>query len=97
MRRYVLSRLAEQDLDAIATYTLERWGTKQAIRYIEGLRALCQQLTETPGMGRPSGEIRPGLYRMEGGSHVIFYRVQTNGITITRILHRKMLPEMRQE
>jgi plasmid stabilization system protein ParE len=30
---------------------------------------------------------------MEHGRHVVFYREETEGILISRILHRRMLPE----
>jgi plasmid stabilization system protein ParE len=34
------------------------------------------------------------LRRLEYGRHVVFYRVEANGIVISRILHQRMLPEL---
>ncbi|MGI8770453.1 MAG: type II toxin-antitoxin system RelE/ParE family toxin [Acidobacteriaceae bacterium] len=93
---YALSRLAERDLNEIADYTRDRWGIRQAARYIEELQALCQQLAETPTIGRCCEAIRPGLRRMEGGRHVVFYRISANGITVSRVLHQKMLPDLHE-
>ena len=50
-------------------------------------------LTDNPALGRPSGNIRPGLRRMEQGRHAMFYRQVQGGIVISRILHQRMLPE----
>ena len=61
--------------------------------YISDLETCCQELADTPGLGRPCDEIRPGLHRRERGKHVIFYRLKDGGIFISRILHQHMLPE----
>lgn len=96
MRGYELSRLAERDLHEIANYTRDRWGTRQAVNYVDGLRSLCRQLAEAPMIGRVCEGVRPGLRRMEGGRHVVFYRISAKGITVSRILHEKMLPELHE-
>jgi len=87
------SRRAESDLLEIIRYTLHRWGEDQAIRYIDGLEACCEQLAGNPALGRACDEIRPGLRRMEHGRHVVFYRREGSGVFISRILHQRMLPE----
>jgi toxin ParE1/3/4 len=43
--------------------------------------------------GRCCDHIRPGIYRMEVGKHVIFFRRDSAGIVVSRILHERMLPE----
>lgn len=70
-------------------------GTKQAESYIEELRSLCRQLAELPSIGRTG--IRPGLHRMESGRHVVFYRIGAHGITVSRILHQRMLPDLHEK
>jgi toxin ParE1/3/4 len=88
-----LSNQAEADLMAIGIYTLQTWSEKQAIRYIDNLENCCQRLAENPKLGRPCDYVRPGLRRLEHGRHVIFYRIETGGILVSRILHRRMLPK----
>ena len=97
MPGYTLSRLAVRDLNEIANYTCERWGAAQAIEYVEGLRALCRKLAETPAIGRECDDVRAGLRRMEGSRHVIFFRVKAGGIVVSRILHQTMLPGLHQQ
>jgi len=90
------SRRAEADLLAIADYTLRTWGKDQAVRYLDGLEACCQMLADNPALGRDCEEIRPGLRRMEHGRHVVFYRETPRGVTVSRVLHQRMLPERRR-
>ena len=84
---------AESDLLAIGAYTLDKWGNEQAVRYLDGLEACCQMLADNPALGRACDDIFPGLRRIEYGSHVVFYRKSPGGILVSRILHRRMLPE----
>jgi toxin ParE1/3/4 len=93
MVRYRFSRMAESDLLGIATYTLNTWGLDQTVSYIDGLEACCRQLVSKPELGRACDQVRPGLRRMEYGLHVLFYRLEAEGIVISRILHQRMLPE----
>jgi len=53
-------------------------------------------LARNPALGRRCDWIRPGLRRFEKGKHVIFYRVEENGILVSRILHLGMLPEQQE-
>ena len=50
-------------------------------------------LADNPELGRTCDDVRPGLRRMESGRHVVFYREDTGGILVSRILHQRMLPE----
>lgn len=83
---------AEGDVALIADYTRNRWGEDQALRYLDDLEACCEKLAAYPELGRACDDVRPGLRRMEHGKHVIFYRQQSEGILVTRILHQSMLP-----
>ena len=78
---------------AIAEYTLRKWGDAQAVRYLRELQACCQQLADNPALGRPCEHVRQGLRRLEHGKHVVFYRSQSEGILVSRVLHERMLPE----
>ncbi|HZT31698.1 MAG TPA: type II toxin-antitoxin system RelE/ParE family toxin [Bryobacteraceae bacterium] len=88
-----LSRRAAADLLEIGAYTLRQWGEDQTLRYLDNLEACCRMLAGNPGLGRACDDIRPGLQRMECGQHVVFYRQESGGIPVSRILHRRMLPE----
>ena len=93
MTLFRFSRRAEAGLLSIGAYTLRTWGENQAIRYIGDLETCCQMLADNPALGRTCDDVRPGLRRMEIGRHVVFYREDTRGILVSRVLHRRMLPE----
>ena len=93
MAVFRFSRRAEADLTNIGLYTLRTWGEDQAVRYIAELEACCQMLADNPALGRTCDNVRLGLRRMEQGKHVVFYRTESGGILVSRILHQHMLPE----
>lgn len=74
-------------------YTLETWGSRQADRYIESLKACFQDLADHPGLGRNCDAIHPSLKRMEHARHSIYFLPKPYGIRIARILHQTMLPD----
>ena len=88
-----ISRLAEADLTDIGRYTLRQWGEDQTVRYLTELETCCQTLADNPRLGRACDDILQGLRRFEQGRHVLFYREGAEGIFISRVLHRRMLPE----
>lgn len=94
MARFQLSLRAEKDFLGILNYTLQAWNEAQAHRYFDRIESCCELLAEKPLIGRSCEWISPGLRRMEEASHVIFYRQDSEGVKIVRILHANMLPEL---
>jgi len=96
MPGFRFSESAKTDLLSIGAYTIETWGVVQAARYLDELDRCAEMLARNPGFGRACGWIRPGLHRFEKGRHVVSYRLEADGILISRILHRSMLPQEEQ-
>ena len=94
MRRVEVSVAARQDLQEISRYTARKWGRGQAKKYLTELTSFCSVLARQPHLGRKCDEVRPGLHRAEIARHVIFYRVFPERITISRILHGRIPPEL---
>ncbi len=88
--RILLSPRAQLDMDDIWSYTLTRWGTKQAECYTRQLYQQMQIIVENPAMGRSCSHIRKGYYSYPAASHVIFFQVIDSGIDVIRILHKQM-------
>lgn len=84
---------AKSDLLNIGRYTLRTWGETQTSRYLDALERCAGMLARNPALGRKCDWIRPGLYRLESGRHVLFYRRRPGGILIVRILHQSMQPD----
>jgi toxin ParE1/3/4 len=90
MAEYQFSRRAALDLEAIAEYTIERFGLGQAQSYRDDLGACFERLADNPRLGRPARELGPELRRYEHRSHIIFYQKLDTGILIVRVLHYRM-------
>jgi toxin ParE1/3/4 len=88
------SNRALSDLDSIVAFTIETWGDRQAATYLAQLEAATQRLAERTTLGRRCEHIRPGLWRMEEGSHVLFFRREGADVLVCRILHYRMLPKL---
>ena len=92
MPAFRLTRAARQDLIDIGQYTVKTWGPSQAVRYLDLLEQCAHTLANNPSLGRDCGWIRPELLRFEKGRHTFFYRRETGGILVSRILHQSVLP-----
>jgi len=93
MKHVSVSLAAELDIDEIASYTTHAWGWRQADRYLDNLEDSFRILAQHPSIGRSCDSIQSGLLRFEVGKHVVFYRTETGGIRVVRILHQQMIPE----
>ncbi len=94
MATFRFSARAETDLHSIAKFTQDKWGEKQAKKYVRELRECCALVAMTPAIGRISAQGRWTVRRMEKESHVIFYRETAEGILVQRILHKGMIPKL---
>ncbi|MGY6554302.1 MAG: type II toxin-antitoxin system RelE/ParE family toxin [Wenzhouxiangella sp.] len=90
MAKYRFTQRAELDLEAIADYTIERFGVEKARSYLVDFKSCFDCLVENPGIGRRVEHLRPELRRYEHGSHIVFYQVSDGGILIVRVLHYRM-------
>lgn len=89
--RFILTEEAQKDLDAIGSYTLERWGPQLVIRYLSQIDETFHNLGLSDGIDRDESAIRPRLLSVRSGSHVIFFRRRGNGdAEVLRILHQRM-------
>ena len=90
MPHYEFTDQAELDLDDIIEYTLNNWGHSQATKYIEGIDELLQNLAGSPELGITRDNLFDGLLSFPYVSHILYYLKQTHGITVIRILHKRM-------
>ena len=93
MKKYRLTRQADQHLGDIYLYTAETFGRAQADSYLQGFAATFDLLADNPRMGRATDHVRPGLRRHEHAGHVIFYRETGEGLLIVGVIHSRRRPE----
>jgi plasmid stabilization system protein ParE len=92
MRGYRILRSANRSLDEIAEYTTEKWGARQAKRYLTGLFSRLEQISTDRSLWRriPNDYNVDGYYALYR-SHIIYWREHADGtIRIVSILHERM-------
>lgn len=87
IKRFKLSEQADFDLEDIFDYTEHHHSFNQAVKYLNNLDAVFEQLILNPVIGRKRNELKLGLYSIAEQEHIIFYRIKDNHIRIVRVLH----------
>ena len=90
MAEFNLTPRALQDLDAIADYSLERWGSERTREYINALVARMEWLAENPDLGRERNDVASGYRCFGEGQHLVFYVKEQNSISIIGVPHASM-------
>lgn len=86
MANYRLSILADKDLGNIASYTIQRFGIRQANLYRDGLFKALETISDFPLIGSDQSQIKKNIRRHVHESHSIYYHVDADEIFILRIL-----------
>jgi len=87
-KQYRLSKAAEADLLELWIYVLEQTVCeRRSAKVISDIVSKFATLAEYPGMGIGREELGAGYRSFMAVSHVIFYRLVTDGIEISRVLH----------
>ncbi|MBK5073392.1 type II toxin-antitoxin system RelE/ParE family toxin [Budviciaceae bacterium CWB-B4] len=90
MRKYKLSKLADEDIYQIARYTIQQLGQRQAKRYYDELKKTFELLALSPWIGRECDWLCEGTRRFEFKKHSIYYILQNDDIFISRVIHQSM-------
>ena len=85
-----LTPRALEDLDAIAAYTIEKWGINRLESYVGSLTESFQRVADNPSLGREREDIHPGYRSFPVGSHIVFYVEDGNFINMIGIPHKSM-------
>lgn len=91
MRSYTLTPDAENDLVAIATYTIATWGLEQAARYEAALESCFESLADGSARSKAPIAHRPELRVVRCEHHYVFVRLEEEAPPlILAVLHEKM-------
>lgn len=97
MSRVPLAPQAEADIVAIAEYYREK-NPEAGMRLTPTIRDRCRLLGRPTRsvIGRPCGDLGPGIRSTVSGRYVIFYRSRDGGADALRIVHssRDIGPDM---
>ncbi|MFM9977772.1 MAG: type II toxin-antitoxin system RelE/ParE family toxin [Sphingomonadaceae bacterium] len=80
-------RAARNDLAEILAFSIETWGSAVAEAYVRGLGQAIALLADYPDLGTRVTGIRPPMRVHVHRKHRIFYRHDTQAVTIVRVFH----------
>lgn len=83
--KLIISEQALQDLKEIWHY-YGRLNPTRGDNYIDLLKDKFRLLTVSPEMGITRDELLPGLRSLSFRKYIIFYRIKTSELIVTRIL-----------
>lgn len=87
MQKIILSKKADDDIEELYGDGVDKFGKKQAIKYLEELYLMFVFLSENPEVGKNRDEIKIKLVSFPYESHIIFYRIFKKHIRIVRVLY----------
>ena len=90
IKKYKLSKLAEEDLLDIFQNGIDYFGKTKAQQYSLTIEKTFRRLESFPNIGKPRDELFPGALSFPVGSHIVFYRKTPDGIEVARVLHKRM-------
>jgi toxin ParE1/3/4 len=93
-KKLLISGPATRDLERIGDYTRAEWGAAQKRKYLGQIKDGFKALRDTPGVGARRDDIDKGLRAHPVRRHIIFYRETKAELTIIRVLHESMNPDL---
>jgi toxin ParE1/3/4 len=92
MYQLVISDLASKDLEHIFQYSIETFGERKTLEYLENLHLKLEQLEKMPGIGHIHISLDTEIRIMNYESHNVLYKINENDldIEILRIVHQKI-------
>jgi toxin ParE1/3/4 len=85
MRRYVIARTANYDLEEIVDYLSDQ-SFESGEQFIQKFSRKCRYLVNFPKIGRPYDDLEPGLRGILLDRYIIFYQVTDEAVTIARVV-----------
>lgn len=87
MNDFRLSVEADEDLVSIFLQGCDRFGPRQADRYIDDLWGAFARIGANPEVARLRLEIDPPLRVFVHKAHIVIYEIDDKGVVILRIRH----------
>ena len=78
------------DLEDIAAYGFENWGSAKAFDCLSNLYAVIEALAAHPELGVECIGFRPGTRRFAVPAHVVYYRQIGQRILVQRVVHHRI-------
>ena len=85
-----LSRKAQADLDDIRDFSVEQFGVKRAILYLDSIEHALRRLIDHSRIGSQRADIGEAVLSYPVGEHRIFYEARPGQVHVIRVLHKAM-------
>ena len=92
-KQYKLSKLAQEHLRKVKSYTIENFSKLQWQIYKETLLTGFQMLADNPGVGRSCNEIYPHGFYFPVGKHTAYFTKENGFILVVAVLGQSQLPQ----
>lgn len=92
--RYRLSQKAVVDLENILIEGILTFGELQALKYQDSFKKTFDLLAYMPILGRKSERSNTNEHRFLHGSHVIYYRIESDEIVIENIIYGPIIKDI---
>ena len=92
MQRYVLSDLADADLQGIYEWTYDHWGEAQLHSYRAAINTALDAIANEPFLSKSTlrDDLALGCRVVRVEHHYIVYRIGAGQIEVGRVLHKRM-------
>ncbi len=91
--KYKLSKLAQNHLRKIKSYTVTNFSELQWNSYRDNLLATFQMLADNPAVGRSCDELYPSGFYFPIGKHTAYFTKEDDFILIVAVLGQSQLPQ----
>jgi toxin ParE1/3/4 len=88
MSGFAVAPAAAADLDAIVDF-IARDSIDAAAAWVEMMYDRFSYLAQSPGVGTPRDDLRPGLRSLAAGDYLVLYIRTRGAVTILRVVHGK--------
>ena len=97
MATYELYPAAEEDLEGIWQYSVDRWGVQQALNYLGDLDQAFLLLAGSPLLTRERTEFNPPVHIYPHARHLTVYIIEDRQVKIVRVPHESMSVSLQLE
>jgi toxin ParE1/3/4 len=87
VKRYRVSKAAEQDLDSLFVFWAKRAGLEVSDRLVDEITSRFWLLGEHSEAGVTCDDIAPGVQSFPAGKYLIYYRKRKAGVEILHVFH----------
>lgn len=88
--RLFLTQRAKEDIQKIADFSQQRWGTRVASRYLDDLESALDRLLAQPDLALAEPQLHPQLRFYRVNKHLLACDRQAKALIVLTVLHVSM-------